>query len=282
MQPRTSPTTPTRSSGSSHIPGAKAVRTPPRGLGLADAARLEGLSCAGHVKKVAPHTNASRVSMPVGATHVSTSSPPVERERPVSSGGQPLCGADVTDIHGIKHSRRDSQVVPHGGMQVLCIGEALYVGMADYKDRPNGCGTLLLPDGAAHRGSFESGRAHGPGEYTSSAGTVCVGHWKANKRTGVFEILDAEGKAWSETYDVDGKRIRREALNRETAAAAAVCCRLCKGRFHDSHNHEQACRRHPGSWLENELGGKWDCCGSMKSSDRGCDIGAHCACESSA
>merc|ERR550532_1127029 len=85
-QPRTSPNTPTRSSGSSHIPGAKAVRTPPRGLGLADASRLEGLSCAGHVKQAAPHTNAARVSVPVGTAHVSTSSPPVERERAVSSG----------------------------------------------------------------------------------------------------------------------------------------------------------------------------------------------------
>lgn len=284
-QPRTSPTTPARSSGSPCIPNPKAVRTPPRGLGLADAARLEGLSCAGSVQKAAVHANASHGPALDGATHVTTdicvSSASFEREGHASIGAQALCGAGMTDAHVMEHSRRESRFVQCASLQALRIGEALYVGEADCNDRPNGCGTLLLPDGGAHRGCFEAGRAQGPGEYTSSAGVVCVGHWKANKRTGVFEILDADGKSWSETYDVDGKRIVREPLNRE-AKVAAVSCRLCKGLFHDSHNHEQACRRHIGSWSEHETVGKWDCCGSRKSSDRGCDIGEHCACESSA
>lgn len=278
-QPRNSATTPARNSGSSCVAGAKAVRTPPRGLALADAARLEGLSCAGSVSRIGSHTNASAASAPLGATDASAISP-VQKEKNISSGGQPPCAADVIEVPVLDHSRREACIVPHVGVQVLRIAEALYVGEVDYKDRPNGYGTLLLPDGSAHRGCFEAGRAQGPGEYTSHAGVVHVGQWKANKRIGMFENLDAEGKVWSETYD-DGKRIHREVLNRETKAAA-VRCRHCRGCFHDSHNHEHACRRHLGSWSEHETVGRWDCCGSRNSSDRGCDVGSHCACESNA
>jgi len=124
------------------------------------------------------------------------------------------------------------------GVHIMHVGQALYCGDADAQGRPHGRGTLLLPDGAAHRGRFVAGRAQGPGELTTPTGLVFRGEWHANRRIGRFEARDAMGKLWTEQYDSSGKRVERKCLDGEPPGAAATLCSKCQDRGCHAGPHE--------------------------------------------
>lgn len=195
-----------------------------------------------------------------------------------TEGGSRIVGERAEDCKASPCGSVRQSASSSGTMRVVRIGEALYCGAADSRGRPQGTGTLLLPDGSAHRGCFESGRAHGLGEYAMPTGLALSGRWESNLRVGCFELVDSHGKLWTETYNTQGKKISRESRAGDGQPPATTCTR-CKGLYHGAFNHAHACRRHRGNWVAgidgSDDGGYWECCRARAHADRGCDVGPH-------
>ena len=119
-------------------------------------------------------------------------------------------------------------------------GDMVYRGALNSDRKPHGIGELLLRDSSAHVGLFEAGVAHGEGVYYDCKGAVHFGSWVTNHRVGAFEVVDAKGAMWDDTYDQWGKRVARKcslAPGKLPQELAARHCAHCSARFHVEHNY---------------------------------------------
>eukprot|EP00039_Didymoeca_costata_P009122 m.120717 g.120717 ORF g.120717 m.120717 type:complete len:225 (+) comp14371_c0_seq2:35-709(+) len=210
-------------------------------------------------------------------------------------------GGDLDhDDDGTARALRDA------GFKIIRFGEAqmIYVGQANYENKPHGKGYMYQRNGDVHECDFAHGRAHGNGVYFSGNGKELHGTWTQNKRVGVFHAIDSKGVKWTEKYDKEGKRTSRtkdriEVPNPDWSESSpedvpptikelvppeepAVKCWNCDFLGRERNNHAWACRSHRGRWTEDReyrgdgpTRGVWSCCGKETKDEPGCSFQMH-------
>lgn len=191
------------------------------------------------------------------------------------------------------------------GFKIIRFGTTgmVYVGQVDYNNRPDGHGFMFLASGDVHECDFRNGRAQGQGTYVTAKGSQYKGTWDANKRVGNFEVMDANGVHWIETYNAEGKAVSKKKVKQpqpnpkytpgsttepETievevpAGAKAQKCWNCNHLSHPHNNHQWACRSHKGNFTEDltyrgdgPRPGVWSCCGREQRAEPGCAFRPH-------
>jgi hypothetical protein len=130
-------------------------------------------------------------------------------------------------------------------------GNTLYVGDTAADGRtPEGYGSLHLLDGSQHLGEFQAGRAHGPGCWLSARGESVIGSWAANRRSGRFVAVDADGRVFGETYSAEGRLIARVL---QADGVPPDRCARCGHHFVSALNHPLGCRAHAAAYVEMEV-----------------------------